>query len=50
MIEQGASQAERVTVLKNLERTLRASMGNSPAMQRLEQQSNSPLLNDKEDK
>ncbi|WJW81972.1 KilA-N domain-containing protein [Moellerella wisconsensis] len=50
MIEQGASQAERVTVLKNLERTLRTSMGNSPAMQRLEQQSNSPLLNDKEDK
>ncbi|MEY0056487.1 KilA-N domain-containing protein [Providencia rettgeri] len=50
MIEQGASQSERVTVLKKLERTLRSSMGNSPAMQRLEQQSNSPLLGNEDDK
>ncbi|WP_235376069.1 KilA-N domain-containing protein [Proteus faecis] len=50
MIEKGATQKERVIALKKLEKMLRVSMGNSPAMQRLEQQSNSPLLNDKEDK
>ncbi|HCR3555653.1 TPA: KilA-N domain-containing protein [Morganella morganii] len=50
MIEQGATQSERISVLKKLEKTLRTSMGGSPAMKRLEQQSNSPLLTDSKDK
>jgi len=46
LIQQGYGQNERVTMLKDLEQTLRASMSNSPAMKKLEQQVNTPLLKD----
>ena len=38
LINQGYSQNERLTMLKELEQSLRASMGKSAAMKRLEQQ------------
>ena len=38
LINQGYPQSERLTMLKELEKTLRASMSKSPAMKRLEQQ------------
>lgn len=47
LIQQGYTQPERIDMLSELEKSLRSSMSNSPAMQRLEQQSNAPLLKDK---
>ncbi len=38
LINQGYSQNERFTMLKELEQSLRTSMGKSSAMKRLEQQ------------
>lgn len=47
LIQQGYTQNERINMLKDLEQTLRTSMSSSPAMKRLEQQSNAPLLQEK---
>ena len=49
LIQQGFSQNERLNMLKELEQTLRTSMSNSPAMKRLDQQSNTPLLKDRDE-
>ena len=46
LIHQKYSQNDRIKMLKDLEQTLRSSMSNSPAMKRLEQQANTPLLKD----
>ena len=46
LIHQKYSLNDRIKMLKDLEQTLRTSMSNSPAMKRLEQQANTPLLKD----
>ncbi|BFM66742.1 TPA: KilA-N domain-containing protein [Acinetobacter baumannii] len=47
LINQGYPQSERLTMLKELEKTLRESMSKSPAMKRLEQQAESPQIEKK---
>lgn len=48
LIQQGYSPNDRINMLRQLEQNLRSSMSSSPAMKRLEQQSNAPLLQNKE--